>query len=142
VNWTMIALSVHVLIAVLGVGVIGALPIVARAARRGGLTPQAIATWAFPLIFSARLSLLLAFVSGAALDFAFGGAFHRAPWFRLAGVLVILTAICLARARAALARATSGSVAQAVALRRIEYWGFTSVAAVACIVVLMEWKPF
>ena len=29
-----------------------------------------------------------------------------------------------------------------LALRGVERWGFTSVIVVACIIVLMEWKPF
>jgi hypothetical protein len=93
-------------------------------------------------LLTARLSLLLAFASGALLDFAFHGAFHEAWWFRLSGLLVVLTAVCLARARAALTRGLSGAVTVPAALRRMESWGFTSVIAVACIVVLMEWKPF
>jgi len=141
-NWVVLALSVHVLIAVLGIGVIGALPIAARSARRGRLSLDALAAWALPLMFTARISLLLAVVSGVVLDFVFGGAFHHALWFRLAAVLVVVTAICLARARATLARATTGGLTEGVAFRRIEYFGFTSVLAVACIVVLMEWKPF
>jgi len=95
-----------------------------------------------PLLLTVRLSLLLAFSSGVLLDFVAHGAFHEALWFRLAGLLVVGTAICLARAGAALSRGLSGGLAAPLALRRIEGWGFTSVIAVACIVVLMEWKPF
>ena len=136
------ALSFHVVVAVLGVGLIGALPIAVRSARRAGVAPGALAVWAVPLLLAVRLSLLLAFSSGALLNFVAGGAFREALWFRLAALLVVVTAICLARARAALTRGLSGALAAPLALRRIERWGFTSVIAVACIVVLMEWKPF
>jgi len=141
-NLAMLALGLHVLVAVLGIGLIGALPLGAWATRRGGLAMSALSVWALPLLLTARISLLLAFVSGAALDFVSGGPFHHALWFRLATLLVVATAICLARARAALTRALSGGLAAPVALRRIEYWGFASVLAVACVVLLMEWKPF
>lgn len=141
-NWIMFTLCLHVLVAVLGVGLIGALPIAVRSARLAALAPNALAVWVQPLLRAARISLFLVFASGAAVDFAFGGAFHRALWFRLAGLLVVVTAVCLGRARASLSRALSGRLAERVALRRIEFWAFTSVIAVACIVVLMEWKPF
>jgi hypothetical protein len=141
-NLAMLTLGLHVLVAVLGIGLIGALPLAAWASRRGGLALGALSVWALPLLRAARISLFLAFISGAALDIVSGGPFHHALWFRLAALLVVATAICLARVRAALARALSGALAEPVALRRIEYWGFTSVIAVACIVLLMEWKPF
>lgn len=141
-NWAMFTLSVHVLIAVLGIGVIGAVPIAVRSARLASLAPDALAVSLRPLLRAARISLLLAFASGGAVDFAFGGAFHRASWFRLAGLLVVVTALCLARAGVALTRAVSGGLATGLALRRLELWGFTSAIAVACIVVLMEWRPF
>jgi len=135
-------LSLHVLVAVLGVGTIGALPLAARGARRASVALGALAVWTRPLLLTARLSLLLAFATGVLLDFLFQGAFHRAVWFRLAGLLVVLTAVCLARAKAALAGGLSGALAEPVALRRLEVWGFTCVIAVAAVVVLMAWKPF
>jgi hypothetical protein len=138
----MFALLFHVVVAVLGVGLIGALPIAVHNARRAGLAPGALAVWAAPFFLTVRLSLFLVFASGALLDFVAHGAFHEALWFRLAGLLVVVTAVCLSRARAALTRGLSGGLAAPLALRRIERWGFTSVIAVACIVVLMEWKPF
>ena len=141
-NPVMFTLSLHVLVAVLGVGTIGALPLSVRSARRGGLSLSALAAWALPLLLTARLSLFLGFASGALLDFVAHGPFHEAGWFRLSGLLVVLTAVCLGRGRAALKRGLSGSLAAPVALRRLESWGFTSVAAVACIVLLMVWKPF
>jgi len=136
------ALSVHVLVAVLGVGLIGALPLAARSARHAGLAFGSLGVWVPSLLLAVRVSLFLAFSSGALLDFVAEGAYHEAIWFRLAGLLLVATAIFLARARAALTLGLSGGLPAPVALQRIERWGFTSVIAVACIVVLMEWKPF
>jgi len=141
-NLALLTLGLHVLVAVLGIGLIGALPLAAWASRRAGLAPNALSVWALPLLLAARISLFLAFASGAALDFVSGGPFHHALWFRFSGLLLVATAICLSRARAALTRALSGGLAQAVALRRIEYWGVASVTVVAGIVLLMAWKPF
>jgi hypothetical protein len=138
----MFTLSLHVLVAVLGVGSIGAFPLCVRSARRGGLALSALAAWALPLLRTARVSLFLGLVSGALLDFVAHGPFHEAWWFRLSGLLVVVTAVCLGRGKVALTRGLSGSLAAPIALRRIESWGFTSVAAVACIVLLMVWKPF
>jgi len=138
----MFGLSFHVIVAVLGVGLIGALPIGARIARQGGLGLGAFGAWAPPLLLAVRVSLALAFLSGASLDFIAHGAFHAAWWFRLAGLLVIVTALCLARARATLTRGLAGALEARLALRGFERWGFTSVIAVACIVLLMELKPF
>jgi|1186.fasta_scaffold1191427_1 hypothetical protein len=141
-NFAMFTLSLHVLVAVLGVGTIGALPLAARGARHAALAPSTLAVWLLPLVLTARISLFLAFASGALLDYASHGAFHEALWFRISGLLLVLTAICLARAKAALTHTLSGRLDAPIALRRIEAWGFTSVSTVACIVLLMEWRPF
>jgi hypothetical protein len=138
----MYVLAFHVAVAVLGIGLIGALPLGARNARHAGLDLQVLSVWAPPLLLAVRLSLLLAFASGALLDFLAHGAWHEALWFRLAGLLVVVTAICLARARVALTRGLAGGLTASLALRRIERWGFTSMIAVACVVLLMECKPF
>lgn len=141
-NLVLFTLSLHVLVAVLGVGTIAALPLSVRSARRAGLALDALAAWALPLLLMARVSLLLGLLSGALLDFVAHGPFHEAWWFRLSGLLVVVTALCLGRGRAALIRGLSGGLTAKVALRRIESWGFTSVITVACIVLLMVWKPF
>ena len=141
-NVAMLALLFHVIVAVLGVGLVGALPIAARKARHAGLGLSALAVYVPPLALTVRLSLFLAFSSGDLLYFAAHGEFLEAWWFRLSVLLVVVTALCLARANAALTRGLSGEFDAPAVLRRIERWGFTSAIAVACIVVLMEWKPF
>src|SRR4051812_26536658 len=68
-NLIMFTIALHVLIAVLGVGTIGALPLTARSARRAELTLSGFSVWWLALLRAARVSLFLAFASGALLDF-------------------------------------------------------------------------
>ena len=137
-----VAVSAHVVIAIVGLGVIGAVPIGAATTRRKGLDLVALEAWVKPLLLCTRISLLLLFLTGALLDFVAQGAFHGAVWFRLSVALLVLAGVGQGLARGTLRRGLAGQIEASRALRRIERLGFTSAAAVACIAVLMEIKPF
>jgi len=137
-----LVVSVHVLVALLAVGPLVAIPLGAHSARRLRLGLGALGAWAQQLFRLAGAGMVVAFLSGALLDYIARGAYHYAGWFRLAGLLLAVTAVCQARARAALKQGLAGKLPDAVALRRIELWGSTAISAVAAIAVLMEWKPF
>jgi hypothetical protein len=136
------AVSAHVVIAIVGLGVIGAVPIGAATTRRAGLGLVALQAWVKPLLLCTRISLLLLFLTGALLDFVAQGAFHDTVWFRLSVALLVVAGIGQGLARGTLRRGLAGQIEEARALRRIQRLGFTSAAAVACIAVLMETKPF
>jgi len=137
-----LVISLHVVAALLGAGLLAAVPFGTGSARRGGLGLDALSAWLTPLFRTARAGLVLAFLSGALLDYLARGAFHRAAWFRLAGLLLLVTAGCQTGAQASLKQGRTGKLSVPVALRRIELFSGASMFAVACIAVLMEWKPF
>ncbi len=136
------SIALHVAIAVLGVGMLGAIPIVASFARRNG-PALGLYTGVLDLLFRlTRWGLAAVAITGALTDLAAGGAFHQSAWFRASVGLLILAAVAHARARAALRRSLASDDAGREALRPVERWGWTTCAAVALIAVLMEAKPW
>jgi hypothetical protein len=136
-------LTVHVVVAVLGVGALGAVPIAAGAARTAGMAgaspfdPRPILA---RLLGWTRWSFIAMLITGAALDLAADGAFHGLAWFRASAVLLVVGGIAQARARAALR--DGAGVDPGLAMRKVQRWGWTSCAAVALIAWLMAVKPF
>jgi hypothetical protein len=127
-----IAIALHVVVAVLAVGLVGAVPLTARWARQ---SPDPIAGSGgilAALLRAIQLGLLLMLVTGVALDWSVAGGFHRMGWFKASMVVLVLIGVCLGRARAAL---------RGNALRRVEQWGWAMCASVAAITVLMQMKP-
>lgn len=116
-------LSLHVIVAVLGVGQLAALAVTAGKAEALAL---------FPLVRNARLALVTMFVTGAALDFMSGGAFHERLWFRGSVILLVITGVLSWRAQKAARAARPGQV-------RALAWGMCG--AVALITMMMELKP-
>jgi hypothetical protein len=133
-----VVVAIHVLVAVVGVGLIGAIPIAARVARRAadaGFARRAL----FDVLFRCtRVSLATMVLTGGFLDFSAGGAFHSRVWFRASVALLVVAVFALVRARAALHEPSMTDAA----LRQVERWGWASCATVALMAVLMEVKPF
>jgi uncharacterized membrane protein len=132
-------ISLHVLVAVLGVGQLGAVAIIASSARRAGTTIAHASTWLGPLLRTTRISLAAAVVTGGLTNFSAGGAFQHQRWFHVSVLLLILTFVLHRRASAALRRAEVDALA---ALRRVERTGWSMCGIMAVITVLMEAKPF
>ncbi len=135
-------ISLHVVVAILGIGQVGALAVATSAARRNGVPFAALAAWIRPLLLGVRISLPVMFVTGAILDFSSGGAHHEWWWFRLSALLLVITFIINARARAALAKGVETEGSGPAALGRVERASWSMCAAVAMITVLMQAKPF
>ena len=135
-------LALHVVVAVVGVGLFGAIPIVAGYARRAGVAPAERAGPLEPLFRSTRWSLAAIAVTGVLLEGASGGAFHESGWFRTSFALLVFLGFSHARARAALRAGLAAAAGPERALRRVERWGWTMCVTVASIAVLMEAKPF
>lgn len=140
-NLFAVAMALHILVAVMGVGLLGAIPLGARFARRAGVELSALAQWLKPLFRVVRVSLVLAVVTGVALEYAAGGVFHESLWFRASFALLVMAGVGQARSLSGLRRGLDGTLDRLRALKRIEYWGWTSAFAVSCIAVLMELKP-
>ncbi len=85
-------LVIHVLAAVLGLGLITSVGIVATTARRTQHVAHA-SIWLFPLLRYATFSLVTMLATGVLLDFAASGAFSAAWWFRGSVLLLVATGI-------------------------------------------------
>ena len=118
-----LVLSVHVIVAILGVGQLAAVAVAA-----GRADPAIIMAFTR----NVRLALITMFVTGAALDFTSGGSFHELLWFRGSALLLLLTGILSWRAQKA-ARAAQPRRVRGIA------WGMCGM--VTLITVLMELKP-
>ena len=104
-------ISVHVLIAIFGLGQLITFPSSLR---------------------NVRFSLLGLFTTGAALDFNAGGAWHELPWFRASALLLVVTAVLSVFADRASKRGNS---------RTARSFTWAMCGTVAVITALMELKP-
>jgi hypothetical protein len=140
-----LAISIHAIAAVAGVGLLGAIPIAAAFARRGGLAgPREGALLAIFLRYT-QWSIGIVGLSGVLLEIAARGAFHAAPWFRASVALYLFLGFSHARARRAQRKGlVPGADAETTraALRRIERWGWAMCAAASGIALLMIVRPF
>jgi len=128
-------LSLHVVIAILGLGQLGAIVLTARIARRTGETAPGLAR----MLSTTQISSVAMLSTGVLLEVVAATGYHRGLWFRASGVLLLLALFSQARARVALRRAGQGA-SRAQALADVERWSLTACGLVATIAVLMEIK--
>lgn len=130
---------VHVIVAVLGVGSIAAIAIVARQLRA---QPAALPASALPALARwATISLAVMLVTGIWIDVELHGAYHHALWFRASAIGLLLTGATLGVLRRQLARGLRGQLAPERALARVTALAVVASALVLVIVVLMERRP-
>jgi hypothetical protein len=141
-SWYTVAVVLHVVVAVLGVGQVGALAIAASSARRSGVALPQAATWITPLLRYTRASLAAMVGTGIWIDVAAGGVYHHAWWVRLSGILIALTFIFHRRAMATISKGVRGEGDAAAAFRGVERAAWSMCGTVALITILMEAKPF
>jgi heme A synthase len=135
-------LVAHVLVAILGVGSIAAVALVAATGRRAGRGASDVSIWLRPLLRYSAFSLAGMLVTGALLDFAAGGAFHEAWWFRGSALLLLATGALNGRARRVVRRESANEEDAGKVLRRVERMAYAMCALIGAITVLMELKPF
>lgn len=123
--------TVHVLAAVLGLGVVPALAVVGWSRPQGG--PQLVRR----LATVGSLGLLVELATGLGLDFAVGGAFHQTGWFRASVLGLVAIGASLGLTRRAAARWASDP-SQALAVAR---FGTLAGVLTAAVVVVMVAKP-
>jgi hypothetical protein len=135
-------LVVHVLIAILGLGSIASIAIVAATAGRDGRRPAEALPWLGPLLRYSAFSLAAMLATGILLGVASAGAVYEAWWFRGSALLLVLIGALHGRARRAvrLGLATEGS--GDLAVRRVARLAYAMCALIAVIAGLMEVKPF
>ena len=141
-SWYTIAVVLYVVVAVLGVGQVGAIAIVASSTRRSGMALAQAATWLAPLLRYTRWSLAVMLGTGIWIDVAAGGVYHHAWWVRLSGILIALTFLFHRRAMATISKAARGEGDAAAAFRGVERAAWSMCGTVALITILMEAKPF
>jgi hypothetical protein len=135
-----IAIALHVVVAILGIGQVTGLTVVAAIAKRS--SPIAPATWAAlkQLARGASWSLLVMLLTGLWLEALAGGAHGRSLWFPIAFVLFVVCGALLGMTQGALRKgeaAGNASVLPGVVTR-----GWALCALVAIIAALMQLKPW
>lgn len=126
-----VAVAIHVLAAVLAVGLVGAIPITARLARQANRLADAEGTMK-ALLRAVQAGLGVMLLSGVLLDVSASGAFHKTGWFKASMVAIVVLGALLGQARGAIRRG---------ALHQMERWGWAMCTVVALITVLMQAKP-
>lgn len=136
-----IAIALHVVVAVLAVGLVGAVPLTARFARQAVGTLTGSDRILGALLRAMQVGFLLMVLTGVLLDVSVAGAFHRTAWFKASLGVLLVVGFSHARARAALRRGFAPGGGRELALVLVERWGWTMCAAVALITLLMQVKP-
>lgn len=137
-------LALHVIVAVLGVGSIAAIAVVAGAARMTGGESAAVSVGLRLLLRYTVLSFAIMFVTGLFLDFSSHGTFHTSGWFRGSIALLVVCGVLHAQARGAVRSMSmsSSELSRDMTLRRVQRLAYAMCALVAAITILMELKPF
>jgi hypothetical protein len=135
-------LVVHVLVAVVGLGSITSVAIVAATARRAGRGSAAVLPWLGPLLRYSAVSLAAVLATGVLLDLTANGAFSAAWWLRGSVLLIVATGLLHTQARRAVRLGLAKQDDGDVVLRRVEWIGYGMCALISLIVVLMVVKPF
>jgi hypothetical protein len=136
-----VAITVHVLCAVLAIGLVGAVPLTARFARRSTGDLAGTQRILGALLRAMQVGFVVMLLTGGLIDFSAGGTFHRTGWFRASIAVLVAIGASHARARAALRRAFAPGGQPATALVRVERWGWAMCVGVALMTILMQMKP-
>jgi len=135
-------LVAHILVAVLGLGSVVSIAIVAALARKGRRDSAEVLPWLIPLLRYSAFSLGAMLVTGIMLDVAAKGAFHGSWWFRGSALLLVATGVLHGQARRTARSSFTEKANSDTVLRRLERLAFAMSVLIAGISVLMEVKPF
>ena len=135
-------LVVHVLVAILGLGSIASVAIVAATARRVGRGTTEVLPWLSPLLRYSAFSLAAMLVTGILLDLAAKGIFRESWWFRGSALLLIATGVLHGQARRAVRLGFVKEASGDAVIRRVERIAYGMCGLIFAITVLMEVKPF
>jgi uncharacterized membrane protein len=135
-------LVLHVVVAVMGLGNVILVPIVAAAARKNRQNTKEIFSWLSPFLRLSAVSLAVMLVTGILLDFAAQGGFRHSWWFRGSALLLLITGALHGQGRRAIRSGLADGGKGYGALRRIERIGYAMCVLVLAITILMVVKPF
>jgi hypothetical protein len=128
-------IALHTAVAVLGTGLLGAIAIVARIARKSAVERPTFAVIG-TLASITSWSLVLLLLTGALAMYFGTTVFLGMWWMRISIVLFVALGALIGQVRLAARRGNPAS------LGRIEWLAWTMCALLFAIVVLMEGKPF
>ena len=134
--------ALHAVVAVVGIGLLGAIPITASQARCSGVA--ASKSLLESLFRYTQWSLAIMLLTGVLLDFTAGGGFPTKVRGSALPSVSSLSFVCHARARRAFRRGLAPGGDAEAALRTVERLGWVMCAIVGLIVWLaccMEVKP-
>jgi hypothetical protein len=136
-----VAVVIHVVVAVLAIGVVGAIPLTARIARlsAGGFAGSERALGVLLRIMQVGFAGMV--LTGVLIDLSMSGAFHRTGWFKASIAVLVVIGFSHARARRALRSGLAPGGSREAALTRVERWGWAMCAAIALVTILMQTKP-
>jgi hypothetical protein len=138
----LVALLTHVLVAILGLGSVVSVALMAATVRRSGRGAVEAAGWIRPLLRVSAFSLAGMLLTGIVMVSVAGGAFHGAWWVRGSVLLLVVTGALQGRARRALRAQPANEHDAKAALWRVERLAYGMSTLIATITVLMELKPF
>jgi uncharacterized membrane protein len=141
-NVYLVALVTHVLVAILGLGSVVSVALMAAMVRRTGRGAAEASVWIRPLLRVSAFSLAGMLLTGVVMISYAGGAFHRAWWLRSSVLLLVVTGALHARARRALKAEPASEHDARLAIQRVERIAYAMSFLIATITVLMELKPF
>jgi hypothetical protein len=141
-NLYLVALLTHVLVAILGLGSVVSVALMAATVRRTGRGAAEVSMWIRPLLRLSAFSLAGMLVTGIVMVSVAGGAFHSAWWLRGSVLLLVVTGALHARARRALRTPPANDDEARIVLWRVERIAYGMSSLIATITVLMELKPF
>ena len=134
-----LAISIHVVTAILGIGQIAGVAVLASSASVQA--PVGAGTWTAlqRLARGTAWSLVIMLLSGALLEYASGGTYHEEWWFRLSLICVLLLGAINGGSQRALRKRESVGGEQT--LKGVVRSAWIMCAITAVVAVLMQVKP-
>jgi hypothetical protein len=134
-----LGLAVHVVTAVLGLGQVTGLGVIASSAPTGPVVP-ATRTALRRLALGTTLAIALMMLSGVLIEYASGASFHETLWFRIGFFLLIALGALSGRTQRVLRKLESGN--DGGSLRAVARMAWAMCAIVTIATILMELKPW
>jgi hypothetical protein len=134
-----LALAVHVVTAVLGLGQVASVGVIASSSSTASVTP-AIRVAIRRLTFGIQVAIALMMLSGVLIEYASGARFHETLWFRIGFFQLLALGALSGRMRKMLARLEASDGAGS--LRAVAGMAWVMGAIVATATILMELKPW
>jgi hypothetical protein len=139
-NLFTLALSVHVVTAILGLGQVMGTIVLASSLEPGAPVGPAVLRALRRLARGTSWALALMLLSGVLLEYASGGSFHDTWWFRVSFFLLLALGGLQGRSRSVLNRLDAANDRRH--LRGVVGIAFTMCGIVAVVAILMEIKPW